>query len=674
MVINRFFNNYIFKPLIYLIVFISIFSLYELIDIDTKYINKPNISIDVNNVRNPQIKKIVRFIDNNFSYYYFKFSKTKQKEFFDQRQEEYINLPDVVKIKAPTKNFTVSNSLNFNNNENWTRSHGNQSSNKFSNLKQINLKNIDNLRLSWEFSFKEKGVIPGNPLSYNGKIFLSSTNKSIIALNVSDGKKIWEYKTEGMAAPRGLILNKEKDKQYLYFCDQLNLISLDANNGNENQRFGKNGKIKLKKKCHVTPTIINDQIIIATFEPGVEVYDIKNGDLKWKLYLKKKEKKFFRYGGKRYDYSGGNVWGGISADMERGIVYISTGNAGRFYAGVNRPGKNNYSNSVVAVDINKRKILWDFQEVEHDIWNYDIASPPILTSIKKENKKIDVVVVPTKFGNTLVLDRLSGKNMFDYDLVKVPLSKIPGEKNSFYQKKMDLPESFSKKYFKKEHISNLFPETEEYIKQVTDNATFGFFIPSSLDKKNIIYKGGAQWMGASVNNDNGIMYVTSNNIPAFIWLEKGEDEKAYYSYESHFKVIKDQYGYPGSKPPWGSISAINLNNGKLIWTKPFGEYEELTKKNIPITGTINYGGATGTKGNLIFATGTLDKKIRAFNSKTGDEVWNYKMKYTGSSPPTIFEYEGKQYVLVVATGSNSINDQFPDNHEFGNKIYAFSLK
>ena len=150
-------------------------------------------------------------------------------------------------------------------------------------------------------------------------------------------------------------------------------------------------------------------------------------------------------------------------------------------------------------------------------------------------------------------------------------------------------------------------------------------MPNSIDNKNIIYKGGAQWMGASVNNKNGIMYVTSNDIPAFIWLEEVTDEKSYYKYSSHFKVIKDQYGYPGSKPPWGKLSAINLNTGKIIWSVPFGEYDELTKKNIKKTGTINYGGATGTNGGLIFATGTLDKKVRAFNSLNGEELWNHKM-------------------------------------------------
>ena len=225
---------------------------------------------------------------------------------------------------------------------------------------------------------------------------------------------------------------------------------------------------------------------------------MNSGKFKCKYYLKKKQKKYFRYGGKRYDYSGGNPWGGISADLEREILFISTGNSARFYDGVNRPGNNDYSNSVIALDIRNKKILWNFQEVQHDIWNQDIASPPILTTIKIKDKSIDVVTVPTKSGNVLVLDRLTGKNVFDYKKVKVPLSKVQGEKTSFYQKKFFLPKPISKQQFEIDDVSNLLPGSKEYVLDKIKDTKFGFFLPNSTEYKNVIYKGGAQWMGASV--------------------------------------------------------------------------------------------------------------------------------------------------------------------------------
>ena len=665
--------KFIYKIIFFFLALVTVFSLYEIISIDGKYINRSTINLDINNVRNPQVKKLVRTLDNYIGSFYFNLSKKKQAEFYNKNLVEYKDLPNEITISATLDDLTISNNKNFNNSKDWKRSHGNHSSNKFSNLKKINTENVKDLEVAWIHTFEKKGDIPGNPIYFDKTVYLSSTDRSLVALNARDGKKIWEHKTAGRAAVRGLIL-KDENKSKIYFCDQGNLIALFAANGKTVKGFGKNGKIKLKKKCQITPVLMDDKIIIGTFEPAVEVYDVKNGELLWKFLLKKKDNKTFLYGGKRHDYSGGNPWGGISADIERKILYVSTGNAGRFYEGTARPGNNKYANSIVAIDIKNKKLLWEFQEIEHDIWNLDIASPPILTSIKKNDKKIDVVVVPTKFGNTLVLDRITGKNIYSYVNKKVPLSSVPGEKTSFYQKIFNFPEPFSNQYFKSDDITNLFEESYEYVKNQIKGASYGFFVPHSINKKNIVYKSGAQWMGASIDNRNGVMYVPSNDIPNFIWLEKTKTKNSYYRYRMKTKLINDQFGYPGSKPPWGSLTAINLNTGKIIWKVPFGEYEELTKKGFPITGTYNYGGATGTAGNLVFATGTLDNKIRAFDSRNGNELWSYKLPFSGSSPPTIYEYNNEQYILVSSTGSISMRKAYPEISKPGNKIYAFKLK
>lgn len=661
-----------FKIIKYLTALLFILIIFDLFSYNKYYVNKDKISFDLNNARNPQIKKILRFIDNYFGYFYFKISKKKQDEFFNIDTQNYNNLPTEVYIKAERENLTISNNKSTNNGKEWARSHGNHLSNKFSSLKKINKNNVKNLDVIWKHKFLKKGAVPGNPIFFEDKIILATPDKSLIALSVIDGKKIWEYKTDGAAAIRGLMVNPRNKK--IYFCDQINLIVLNSKDGSPDINFGKNGKIKLKNKCQTTPIIIENKVIIATFEPGIEVYNLKNGKTEWKYYLKEKQKKYFRYGGKRFDYDGGNPWGGISADLERKILFISTGNSARFYDGINRPGNNKFSNSVIALDINKKKILWDFQEVPHDIWNQDIASPPILTTITIKDKKIDVVTVPTKSGNVLVLDRITGKSIFDYKNIKVPLSKTPGEKTSFYQKKFILPESISNQTFQLNHVSNLLPGSKEFILDKIKNTKYGFFLPNSTKYKNIIYKGGAQWMGASVDNTSGTMFVNTSSIPSFTWIEKIKSINSYYRYNSKWKVLRDQQGYPGSKPPWGNLISINLNTGKTNWKIPFGEYESLSNQGIPTTGTINFGGVTATAGGLVFATGTLDNKLRAFDSDNGKELWNYKMKFLGSSPPTIFEYENKQYIVVVSTGSSTINAQFPDQTELGNLVYAFKLR
>ena len=667
--------KFFYKIIKYLLFLIVLAIVYDLTSVDFKYVNKDAITIDVNNVRNPQIKKIVRKADLFFGYIYFKLSKKKQDEFYSQDLKNYNSLPDEVIIAGSRNNLTLSNGKNINNSANWKRSHGNHLSNKFSNLKKINNENVHDLEVAWTYSFEKKSAIPGNPIYYNGAVYVASPNKSVIGLNAFNGEKLWEYKTEGHAAIRGMMLHKE-EKAIIYFCDQVNLNAIYASNGKYVKEFGKKGKVKLNRLCQITPVIIGDKIIIATFKPNIEVYNRNNGKLLWKFYLKEKNTKYFRYGGKRYDYSGGNPWGGMSADLERKILYVSTGNAGYFTDGTTRPGKNKYSNSVVAIDIKNKKLLWEFQQIEHDIWDYDIAAPPILTSINVNNNKIDVVVAVTKTGDTLVLDRLTGKNIYGYINKKVPLSSIPGEKVSFYQKKFILPKPFAKQIFDLNDITNISVESYNYVYNQVKNTNHGFFVPTSINKKNVVYglDGGAQWMGASVDNNKGILYVPSNNLARLIWSEKSKEKYKYYQYPFFQKILKDQNGYPGSKPPWGNITAINLNNGKIIWQIPFGEYKELKEKGIPITGQTNMGGVTGTAGNLIFATGTLDKKIRAFDSRNGKEIWTYKLPFAGSSPPTIYEYNEEQYILVTSTGSSSMYNWYGKQAPMGNKIFAFKLK
>ena len=180
-------------------------------------------------------------------------------------------------------------------------------------------------------------------------------------------------------------------------------------------------------------------------------------------------------------------------------------------------------------------------------------------------------------------------------------------------------------------------------------------------------------MGASIDSRNSIMYLTSNDVPVLVWLEKIK-KKGYYDYHIKSEFLLDDLGYPGSKPPWGRLTSIDLNSGKKLWEVPFGEYKDLIDKGVPKTGTYNFGGVTGTAGDILFATGTLDNKFTAFDSTNGDEIWSYQLPFSGSSPPTIFEFNGEQYVIVVSTGSSSLKQAFPDISNFGNKVYAFKLK
>ena len=665
--------------LIFLLVFTG-FIFYEIIEISKKTINRDLISIDLNNIRNPQIKKISRYLDNIYASFLIRYND-QTKLYFDNKDKRD-SLPET-KIIKKTNKFSENIYPIKNIGDDWLRNYGNSASNRFSNLKQINKYNIDQLTVAWKYKIKgEKGYdIQSNVIVADNKIFIPSYNKKIIALNALTGKNIWSFDLDDYAPRRGMIyLPKIKnDPPKLFFSSYKTLTSLNANSGQPIQTFGKKGFVKLKKPSIASPAIYKDKLIITTSEPSLEVYNINTGKFLWKYILTQQNKKK-RFGGKRYDYSGGNPWGGFSFDKKRGIAFITTGNAGRYFNGVNRPGDNKFANSIIAIDIKNRKKIWDFQEVRHDIWNLDIPAPPILASVTKKGKKVDVVIAVTKLGNTIVLDRLTGKPLFDFYLKKAPRSKIPGEKTSFYQPNPRLPEPFAKQVFGLNEITNISVESKEHVLNKIKKHNFGFFEPYEIGKKNVQFNfhGGAEWPGGSYDLENEMLYISSSNIAwetEVVLNEKKEKFiKPYYKYNSNFKRLIDQNGYPGSKPPWGTITAINLKNGMIVWQIPFGEYEELIKKKIPITGTENYSGVTGTASGLLLATGTLDKKFKIFDSSNGKELWSYKLPYIGSSPPVTYKINNEQYIIINATGSFSLKKGYSELVEFGDTIIAFKLK
>jgi len=669
------------KIIILLLAIIISYIFYEMTSISSKIVNRDLITISLNNIRNPQIKKIMRYLDNHYaSLLFFTSKNAKAYHVNDDDRDKLPNLKIIKKTNVFSKNlYPIKN-----NGLNWHRNHANSASNRFSKLKLINKKNIDDLSVAWKYEIdKESNYdIQSNVIVAKDKIFIPSYNKKIICLDAKTGIFLWDFKLKDSAPRRGMVFFDDgiSDKSKIIFPSYKKLISLNVNDGKINKNFGKNGIVNLSYPSITAPAIFDDNLIITTSEPSINIYNVNSGKFLWKYILTEKQLNK-RNGGKRYDYSGGNPWGGFSLDTERGIAFVTTGNAGRYFNGVNRPGINKHANSVIAIDLKKRKKIWDFQEVRHDIWNLDIPAPPILGSITKDDKKIDIVILVTKLGNTIVLDRVSGKTIFDFHLKKAPRSSIPGEKTNYYQPFLKKPEPFAKQFFNLNEVTNINEKSKNYILNKIKNYNYGFFEPYKLGEKNVQFNfhGGAEWSGGSYDLNTETLYVTASNIAweTEVTLNKKKGKffpKPYYKYNSNFKRLKDQNGYPGSKPPWGTITAINLKNGEIKWQKPFGEYNDLTKKGIPITGTENYSGVTGTEAGIILATGTLDKKFRILDSENGEELWSYEMPYIGSSPPITYQVDNEQYILINATGSYSLKKGYPDLVKFGNSIIVFKIR
>ena len=645
--------------------------------IDFYFINQSKITYNSKNLNSNLLKKIdilfnrivenflVTFIDNHKKYW----------ELEDGRERYALPKFRYIKNKG---NFTKTINNNLKNYSDWPRSHGNDFSNRFSNLTKINKDNAHNLEIAWTFEMKNyTGDIQANPIIVDGIIYTPIAGGYIVAIHGKTGELIWKSeKFSPSVARRGLIFWKgtKNENSRIIFSNRERLISLNSKNGKFINSFGKNGQIRTGLNV-TTPIIYKNNIIIVTWDRAVEVYDLFTGKTRWKLKYKKDINK--RFGGIKFNNAGANSWGGISVDKERGILYFTTGNPHHYLDGTQRPGNNPNSNSLIAVDLNDKKILWSFQETSHDIWNADLPAPPILTSIKKNNKIIDVVITPTKRSNTLILDRVTGDPIFDFRYRKAPKSNLEGEKTSFYQLDLEIPEPFGKNIFDISHLWSYETSKKDKLIKKYKNYNFGFYQPYELNKKTLQYNfnGGAEWMGGSVDHDNGIMYITSNNILWETGIVKIENKKNLIpKYSSTFKRALDENGYPVIAPPWGTLSALNLNNGKIIWQVPFGEFDFLKKMNIPKTGTENFGGVTATSGNIAIATGTLDKRMYVFDSNDGKILYSKKLPYIGSAPPSTYLYDDEQYIVLHSSGGSTLQKGYPTLVESGNLLIAFKLK
>lgn len=663
----------ILKFFIFIFALPLLFFIFDLTDIDNSYVNRSVINIDIKNQNSRHTMKFTAYA----RYYYLKIYKILKPENYEKRWGiESVEKRNKIKkiIEVNEFNRTTSNAKystkEYSTNSNWFKSHGNYFSTRFSNLNKINLTNVHKLKLAWIYEAPKisswyTSNIQANPVVYKNLIISPNPENQIVALNGETGKMIWQYQVlgGGIAAKRGLTIfdpkkidkDKYKDSDpWIFFSNNRHKIfALNVKTGFPIKTFGNKGIIKTGL-TPMPPVIYKKDLIIINTESVIEVYDVETGKLKWKYKAKKTlNSLLFK------NFPKGSPWGGISLDIKRGYIFFNTGNPEDYHVGTDRPGPNLYANSVVAFDLNKKDIVWYFQEIPHDLWNMDLAAPPILTTIKKNNILIDVVVSISKTGNVLILDRDSGKSLFPYIKKRAPTSDVPGEKTSSYQIEFPKNDRVCRNRFKKEYLTNLPYVDQKKLENKIKNFSYGIPEPPKISQKMIQLEGCVRWAGGSVDSKKNILYVSTDQDPFFISIEKSKWWRGFYTHK--WERFLDEKKFPAIKPPWGSIVAYNLNNGRIIWKMPFGEWEELKKLNVPKTGTKNRAGITASSGDLIFASGTFDNKFIVINSNNGETLWEYQMTHPSSAAPTIYEINNKQYIVVPAFESA------------GDKIYAFTL-
>jgi len=394
----------------------------------------------------------------------------------------------------------------------WYRSHGGNWNTKYNSKNYINKKNINKLKLAWAYSSidskdlekKWKSNIELNPVFINNKIILVTADWKIVALNAKNGDLIWELQSDFMPSRRGILAENDlkNNSENIFIPIGGVVYKINAKNGKLKKKFGNNGFIKAFTL--VAPIIYKEKIIIIG-RHELLIFNKDTGKFISKINIHPKD----------INHYGGIVWGGAALDKNKGIVYVSTGNPRPQLFGFSRPGDNKRSNSIVALDLNKEKVIWDFQETSHDLWDFDIPSPPIIHNLVIDEYVYEVVIAVTKVGNTIILERNTGEPIFDITYKKAPLAKNIGEITSAYQINLDKPEKFSKIEYSAKDISKLPKEKKSEIKKIMEESNYGWFEPPSIEKNLITFglHGGASWPGAAIDPVNQDLFIPVNNIP-----------------------------------------------------------------------------------------------------------------------------------------------------------------
>jgi quinoprotein glucose dehydrogenase len=300
--------------------------------------------------------------------------------------------------------------------------------------------------------------------------------------------------------------------------------------------------------------------------------------------------------------------------------------------------------------------------VHHDLWDYDLPYPPILIRVVHGDRPVDAVAQITKHGFVFLFERETGRPLFDIIERPVPPSTVPGEKASPTQPYPVKPPPFVRQGLSERDVTQRSPEAAAAVREKLSRAGFNaLFEPPSLDGTiaNPGTLGGANWSGASFNPETGFLFINANELPRLLRLEPIDVPGQPYLEKGDARIW-DHEGYPGVQPPWGTLTAMDLNHGEIAWQVPLGEHPELTQRGVPPTGTRNLGGSIATAGGLVFIASTVDRMFRAFDQADGALLWQHELPFAGHAAPCTYLVGGRQYVVIAAGGGGKLGTQSGD--------------
>jgi len=533
------------------------------------------------------------------------------------------------------------------------------------------------------------------PLVVNGVMYLSTSFGRVVALDPVTGKEKWVFRlphdemiSSGRAV-RGFHYwpgDKANGPRLVIVTANLKLFTLDPATGKLNSTFGDGGVLSLRTpdvlgnypngqlSADAFPVMYKNVVIVGSRgqenppqgpRGDVRGVDVITGKTLWKFNAipEPGEPNFGTWQGDSWkNVAGVNTWNMLTVDEARGVVYLPFATPAFDRDGRGRIGDGLYGTSLVAVDAATGKYIWHFQTVHHDLWDNDMPVAPTLMDVKMGGKVIPAVAAINKSTILFILDRTTGKPLFKVNETPVPASHVPGEVASPTQPIPVKPPPLAKQGVDLDKdISDITPEHEAFCRKlVADNRMVGttMYTPVGFNEATVTFPGtggGVNWGGGAFDKANGNFVINVTNQGSLQFLAFAPDGKLQLttSANSWFADVRDG-GMQCQKGPWGELVAVNVSTGDIAWRTTLGVTDKLPADK-RLTGRPNVGGPIVTAGGLIFIAATDDKRFRAFDAKTGKQVWEAPLAASGHATPMTYKgRDGKQYVSLVATGGSYI--------------------